>query len=250
MISKFFKTKFKYFNAMLLTMVCTVMVQRPVFASISIDLGNTDDGLDPTLKLFFLITIITLLPSILMMMTTFTRIIISLSFLRSALGTQQMPPNQILIGIALFLTIFLMGGTFAEINENAIQPYSAGEISQEEFFTEAMDPIRGFMLRQVETDDVALFAKYDNATYESKEDIPNRILIPSFMLGELKKGFIIGFLIFIPFLVIDLVVSSILMAMGMMMLPPAMISLPFKILFFILAGGWNLLIEGVVGSFR
>ncbi len=218
-------------------------------ASISIDLGESS-GVDPTLQILFLVTLITLLPSILMMLTCFTRIIISLHFLRSALGTQQMPPNQILIGIALFVTIFLMGPTFTEINQTAIIPYSEGQMSQTEFMEATMEPLREFMLAQVEERDVALFAKLDGQTYESNAEIPNRVLIPAFMLGELTKGFYIGFIIYIPFLVIDMVVASILMAMGMMMLPPAMISLPFKILFFIMVDGWSLLLQNVILSFR
>ncbi|MFV0519770.1 MAG: flagellar type III secretion system pore protein FliP [Lachnospirales bacterium] len=239
----------KSFLILLITIAFTLSMKINTYASISIDLGN-DSGLDPTLQLLFLITLISLLPSILMMTTCFTRIIISMHFLRNAIGTQSMPPNQILIGIALFLTIFLMGPTFTEINETAIKPLSAGEITQTEFVELAMEPMREFMLKQVDEEDMALFLKYDNATYESYEEIPNRIVIPAFILGELRKGFIIGFLIYIPFLVIDMVVSSILMAMGMMMLPPSMISLPFKILFFILSGGWNLVIESVMGSFN
>ncbi len=234
---------------LIMTLAFTLGVRVNTYASISIDLGN-DSGLDPTLQLFFLIILITLLPSILMMTTCFTRIIISMHFLRNAIGTQQMPPNQILVGIALFLTLFLMGPTFTEINETAIKPLSNNEINQTEFITLAMEPLREFMLKQVDEEDMALFLKYNNTTYESYSEIPNRVVIPAFILGELRKGFIIGFLIYIPFLVIDMVVSSILMAMGMMMLPPSMISLPFKILFFVLSGGWNLVIESVIGSFN
>lgn len=238
--------KIKYiFVIMLFVIVPTFNI----YASINIDLGN-ESGLDPTLQLFFLVTIITLIPAILMMVTCFTRLIISFHFIRAALGTQQMPPNQILVGIALFITIFIMGPTFSIINETAIQPYSAGEMSQTEFMEVAMDPLREFMFRQVEDKDLALFAKLDNATYATINDIPNRVLIPAFILGEITKGFIIGFIIYIPFLVIDMVVASILMAMGMMMLPPAMISLPFKILFFIMIDGWSLIIENVILTFR
>ncbi len=207
-------------------------------------------GVDPTLQILFLVTAISLLPAILMMLTCFTRIIISMHFLRSALGTQQMPPNQILIGIALFITIFLMGPTFTEINETAIIPYSEGQLTQGEFIETAMIPLRGFMLDQVSEQDVALFAKLDGQTYSSPEELPSRVLIPAFMLGELTKGFLIGFIIYIPFLVIDMVVASILMAMGMMMLPPAIISLPFKILFFIMVDGWELVLQNVIMSFR
>ncbi len=218
-------------------------------ATISFDLGN-QSGVDPTLQILFLVTVISLLPAILMMLTCFTRIIISMHFLRSALGTQQMPPNQILIGIALFITIFLMGPTLAEINESAIVPYSEGQLTQGEFIETAMVPLREFMLGQVSQQDVALFAKLDGQTYTSAEELPSRVLIPAFMLGELTKGFLIGFIIYIPFLVIDMVVASILMAMGMMMLPPAIISLPFKILFFIMVDGWELVLQNVIMSFR
>ncbi len=216
--------------------------------TITLDLGE-DTGVDPTLQILFLIVLITLLPSILMMVTCFTRIIISMHFLRSALGTQSMPPNQVLVGIALFITIFLMGPTFTEINETAVIPYSEGQLSQQEFIETAMDPLREFMLSQVSNQDVALFAKLDGGTYATPEDIPNRVLIPAFMLGELTKGFLIGFVIYIPFLVIDMVVASILMAMGMMMLPPAMISMPFKIMFFIMVDGWGLLLESIIMSY-
>ncbi len=228
-----------------------LMLNISIFASSTAnDLALTDQGLDPMLRMFFTLIFITFIPILLLMTTSFTRILISMHFLRSALGTQQMPPNQVLVGLALFLTLFLMGGTFTEINVNAIEPYQAGEITTEEFMEEAVAPLRGFMLRQVSNEDIALFAKYDNQQYETNEDIPNRVIIPAFIVSELTKGFIIGFLIYIPFLVIDMVVSSVLMAMGMMMLPPAMISLPFKILFFILSGGWGLLIDGVVLSFN
>ncbi len=232
-----------------LTSMFVFLYSKSVFASISVNLGN-ESGLDPTLQLLFLTTLIALLPSILMMLTSFTRIILSLHFLRSALGTQQMPPNQVLVGIALFLTLFLMGPTITEINETAIKPFSEQQISQEEFIETAMIPIREFMFRQIDNEDLTLFLELNGETFESVEDIPNRVVIPAFILGELKKGFIIGFLIYIPFLVIDMVVASILMAMGMMMLPPSIISLPFKILFFILAGGWNLTIESIMGTFR
>ncbi len=235
---------------LLITMFLFVILPvKSVFASISIDLNN-DSGLDPTLQLLFLSTLIVLLPSILMMLTSFTRIILSMHFLRSALGTQQMPPNQVLVGIALFLTLFIMGPTITEINETAIKPFSNQEISQEEFIETAMEPLREFMFRQIDNEDLTLFLELNGETFETVDDIPNRVVIPAFVLGELKKGFLIGFLIFIPFLVIDMVVASILMAMGMMMLPPSMISLPFKILFFILSGGWNLVIESVIGTFR
>ncbi len=253
MMMKLYKNFSKFMLFLILILNSTVVnVHASVVAApltITLDLGE-QSGVDPTLQILFLVVIITLLPSILMMLTCFTRIIISLHFLRSALGTQQMPPNQILIGIALFITIFLMGPTFTQINETAVVPYSEGRMTQTEFIDTAMEPIRVFMLDQVAEQDIALFAKLDGGSYATPEDVPNRVLIPAFMLGELSKGFLIGFIIYIPFLVIDMVVASILMAMGMMMLPPAMISLPFKILFFIMVDGWGLLLQNVILSFN
>ncbi|NLK97232.1 MAG: flagellar type III secretion system pore protein FliP [Epulopiscium sp.] len=210
-----------------------------------------------SLQILFLLTIISLAPSILIMMTSFTRIIIALHFLRSALGTQQTPPNQVLIGLALFLTLFIMGPTFSVINEQALKPYTAGQISQEEALNKAMNPIRDFMFRQVRNSDLNLFmgiAQMD--PIENTEDvniteqIPSRVLIPAFIISELKTGFMIGFLLYIPFIVIDMVVASTLMSMGMMMLPPVMISLPFKILLFVMVDGWNLVIGQLVQTFR
>ncbi len=219
-----------------------------VATSINIDFAS-DEGVDPTLQIFFLITLISFIPTILLMMTSFTRIIIVMSMTRSALGTQQMPPNQVLIGITLFLTFFIMGPTFEEVNENAIKPYSDGKMSQEVFIEEAMNPIRKFMIQQTTESEILLFSDLDGQRYDTLEDIPNRVLIPAFILSEVKKGFQIGFIIFIPFIVIDMITASILMAMGMMMLPPAMISLPFKLLFFVLADGWTLIFENLVITF-
>lgn len=214
--------------------------------------GNpSNEGYVSAIQLLILFTILSLAPSILIMMTSFTRIIIVLSFLRNAIGTQQTPPNQVLIGIALFLTFFLMAPIATQINEEAVQPYLAEEISQEDALDIAMSPIREFMFRQTKEKDVALFlriAKIDNVN--SIEDIPTRVLIPSFIISELKTAFQIGFILFIPFLVIDMVVASTLMSMGMMMLPPVMISLPFKLLLFIMVDGWNLIIGQIVSSFK
>ncbi|MDR3240163.1 MAG: flagellar type III secretion system pore protein FliP [Clostridiales bacterium] len=203
-----------------------------------------------TLQLLFFMSLVGLAPSLLLMLTSFTRIIISLQFMRSAMGTQQMPPNQVLVGIALFLTLFLMGPIFTEIQENALKPYASGELSQQDAIDQGMAPLRHFMRNQVEEKDVALFIKLSGVAFTTREDIPDRVLIPAFMLGELTKGFKIGFVIYLPFIVIDMVVASVLMAMGMMMLPPAMISLPFKILLFIMSGGWSFLIESVARTFR
>lgn len=218
--------------------------------NVSISVGGaTEEGTSSSVQLIVLFTLLTLAPSLLIMLTSFTRIIISLSFLRNALGTQQMPPNQILIGIALFLTIFIMSPTFSEINEKAIAPYSAGKINEEKFLDEAMQPIRNFMLSQVKEKDLKLFVDLSGRTFSKPEEIPNHILIPSFIISEITKGFIIGFLIYIPFIVIDMIVSSVLMAMGMMMLPPALISAPFKIILFIMIDGWNLIVGSIIKTF-
>ncbi|MDR2648403.1 MAG: flagellar type III secretion system pore protein FliP [Clostridiales bacterium] len=204
----------------------------------------------PLLQLLLMLSVISLAPSLLIMLTSFTRLIISLQFLRSALGTQQMPPNQVLIGLALFLTMFLMGPIFTDINENAIKPFSEGRMSAEQAIDRGMAPLREFMRAQAEDKDIALFAELSGQTFETPEDIPDRALIPAFMLGELTKGFKVGFIIYLPFIVIDMIVASVLMAMGMMMLPPVMISLPFKILLFIMSGGWSFMIESLVRTFR
>ena len=209
-------------------------------------------GSSVTLQILFLTVLIALLPSILMVMTTFTRLIIVFSFVRSGMGTQQMPPNQVLVGLALVLTMFLMNDPIQEINANAFTPFAAGEISQEEAIDRAMDPLRTFMLNQPNVmENVLFFAGIANVTIDITDHstIPNSVLIPAFVLHELIIGFFIGVIIYIPFIVIDMVVASVLMAMGMMMLPPAMISLPFKVLLFVMVNGWRLIIEGLVGTF-
>ena len=211
---------------------------------------DNPDQVVPALQVFLMLTLIGIAPFLLLMLTSFTRIIVSLSFIRSALGTQQMPPNQVLIGMALFLTLFIMGPIFTQINETAITPFGQGLMNQEEAIETAMEPLREFMWRQVEPRDIELFIRLSGETFESTYDVPDRVLIPAFMLGELTKGFRIGFLIFMPFIVIDMIVASVLMAMGMMMLPPAMISLPFKVLLFVMVDGWSLLLEGVIMTFR
>lgn len=216
---------------------------------LSISYNNDTGSLSGSIKILLVLTIITLAPSILIMLTSYTRIIIVLHFLRSALGTQTAPPNQVLIGLALFLTLFIMHPVFSQINEKAIKPLDAGEITQQEAFTAAMDPIREFMFKQTQTKDINMFCEIANVTYKTQDDITNTVLIPSFIISELRTAFIIGFIIYIPFIVIDMVVASVLMSMGMMMLPPTTISLPFKILLFILADGWNLVIQNLVKTF-
>lgn len=209
-----------------------------------------EESLSATLQILLVLTVITLAPSILIMVTSFTRIIIVLHFVRSALGTQSTPPNQVLIGLALFLTFFIMSPVITQVNASAIQPLSRGEISQEEAFNATVGPIRTFMLEQTDVKDLRLFMDIVGIdTVDTVEDIPLTVVIPSFIISELRKAFIIGFLIYIPFIIIDMVVASTLMSMGMMMLPPTMISMPFKILLFIIADGWNLIIGELVKTF-
>lgn len=215
---------------------------------------NTDEdnkGLASTLQMLLVLTVIGLAPSILIMVTSFTRIIIVLHFVRSALGTQTTPPNQVLIGLALFITIFIMSPVMTKVNTEAIKPLSAGEITQEEAWKAGISPIRIFMLEQMDdAKDLKLFLDIAGISeVKTPEDIPITVVIPAFIISELRKAFIIGFLIYIPFIVIDMVVASTLMSMGMMMLPPTMISMPFKILLFIIADGWNLIIGQVVKTF-
>ena len=201
-------------------------------------------------KLILIMTVLTLAPAILIMMTGFTRIIIVLSFLRQAMGVQQMPPNQLLVGLALFITFFVMQPAFNEMNEKGMQPYLAGTISQEKAIENTLAPLRKFMFSQTRDSDLALFVKLSKvAAPKTRADVPTMVLIPAFVVSELKTAFQIGFIIFLPFLVIDIVASSVLMAMGMMMLPPVVISLPFKIMLFVLVDGWGLLIGSMVKSF-
>ncbi len=233
------------------TAMATTIGDQILPASVNIDFGDpaNPQTSSSALQLLLLVSILGLAPSLILAMTCFTRIIIALHFLRSALGTQQMPPNQIIVGLALAMTFFLMGGVITDINENAFQPYMRNEITQGEAIERGMLPIRGFMLRQVEKNDLTLFAGFTGETFEIN-DTPNHVLIPAFILGEITKGFRFGFLIYMPFIVIDMVVASVLMAMGMMMLPPAMISLPFKILLFIMVDGWNLTVKMLMSTFR
>ncbi len=223
----------------------------PYTLGITVDTTNEEGTLAGTLQMLLVITVISLAPSIVVMMTSFTRIIVVFHFLRTALGTQSTPPNNVLIGLALFLTLFIMSPTLERINEEGVQPLSRGEITQEEGLKACMEPLRDFMFNNVETQDVNFFLELaELETISEVEEIPNSVLIPAFMLGELRKSFIIGFLIYIPFIIIDMVVASVLMAMGMMMLPPTTISMPFKILLFIMANGWNLVIGELVKSFN
>ena len=212
---------------------------------------NINGGRVPTLELFLILTIISLMPSILVMMTSFTRIVIILSFTRNALGIQQTPPNMVLVGIALFLTLFIMDPVIKDVNTNAYQPYIKEEITQGEALKRAQVPMKKFMLKQTETETLNLFLDMSGTTRpENIEDVPMTVVIPSFMTSELKRAFTAGFMIFLPFMLVDIIVSTTLMSMGMVMLPPAMISLPFKLLLFVTVNGWELLFKSLVTSFH
>ncbi|RPK15393.1 flagellar type III secretion system pore protein FliP [Priestia endophytica] len=218
-----------------------------------VNLFNTTDteSVSTTIKLLLLLTVFSLAPGILILMTCFTRVVVVLAFLRTALGTQQTPPTQVLIGLALFISFFVMAPTFSEVNKEALQPLFNNDISLDEAYDKAALPMKEFMTKYTREKDLALFLNYEGTEKpESMEEIPMRALVPAFAISELKTAFQIGFMIFVPFLVIDMIVSSILMSMGMMMLPPVMISLPFKILLFVLVDGWNLVIKSLLLSFQ
>lgn len=211
--------------------------------------NNESGSLSTPVRMFLVLTVLSLAPSILIMLTSFTRIIIVLHFVRTAIGTQTAPPNQVLVGLALFLTLFIMWPTFSQVNEKAIKPLDEGKITQQEAIKEAEGPFREFMYGQTQTKDIKLFVDISGDEYDDYDDVPFTTLVPAFILSELRTAFILGFLIYIPFIVIDMVVSSVLMSMGMMMLPPTTISMPFKVLLFILADGWDLVIGNLVKTF-
>ncbi|NJP36340.1 flagellar type III secretion system pore protein FliP [Alkalicoccus luteus] len=217
----------------------------------ALDIFSQDgENLTSTVQLLLLLTVLSIAPAILILMTSFTRIIIVLSFVRSGLATQQMPPNQVIVGLALFLTFFVMAPVFSEVNDNALQPMFEGELTQEEAFEEAAAPMKQFMAEHTREKDLALFMGYAGEERpETLDDIPLTALVPAFAISELKTAFQIGFMIFVPFLVIDMVVASVLMSMGMMMLPPVMIALPFKVLLFVMVDGWHLIVRSLLYSF-
>ncbi len=224
-----------------------------VFPSLNIGVGTSQrpEDLSITLQILFLMTILALAPSILIMMTCFTRIVVVFHFLRQALGTQGMPPNQLLIGLALFLTFYIMNPVWKEINDNALQPYLRHDITQAVAFDRGLSPIRAFMLRQVREKDLSLFvfmAKMEKPA--TARDIPTLVLVPAFIISELRIAFQIGFLLYLPFIMIDMIVSSVLLSMGMLMLPPIVISLPFKVLLFVMVDGWYLLVSSLMRSFH
>jgi flagellar biosynthetic protein FliP len=219
---------------------------------LDVQIGSSDNPQDVsvTLQILLLMTILALAPSIMIMTTAYLRIIIVFHFLKSALGTQQMPPGQLLAGVALFVTFFVMAPTWNKVNEEALKPLMDEKITTEEAYNKGIEPIREFMFRNVRDEDLGLFISLANMKRpDNRTELPTYIVIPAFVISELRTGFIIGFFLFIPFLMVDMIISSILMSMGMMMLPPMLVSLPFKILLFILVDGWNLIIGSVVRSF-
>lgn len=235
--------------AVLLPALASAQVTLP---SVNLGFKNVDNPQDvvSAIKIILILTVLTLAPAILIMMTSFSRLIIVFSILRQALGVQQMPPNQLMVGLALFLTFFIMGPAFKEMNTRGIQPYLAGNLSQDQAMEETLGPLRKFMFAQTRPSDLSLFVRLSKIEEpRTLAEVPTFTLVPAFIISELKTAFQIGFIIFLPFLVIDMVAASVLMAMGMMMLPPMVISLPLKIMIFILVDGWSLLVGSMVGSF-
>ena len=225
----------------------------PIIPSLNVEVGTAEnpEQVASTLQVIAVLTLATLAPGILMMTTSFVRIIVIIGFLRNALATQNVPPNQVIIALAMFLTFYIMAPYWSQANENGLQPYLAGQISQEEAITNVLEPMREFMFRQTREADLALFVNLSDAERpNSQEDVSTFVLIPAFMISELKTAFQIGFMLYVPFIVIDMIVATTLMSMGMMMLPPVMISLPFKILLFVMIDGWHLLIRSIIVSFR
>lgn len=223
------------------------------FPKISLGVGTAQNGNDVsvTLQILLMMTILSLAPSIVIMTTSYLRIIIVFHFLKTALGTQQMPPSQLLAGVALFVTFFIMAPTWNKVNDEALKPLMDNKVTVQQAYDKGIEPIRQFMFKNVRDEDLELFIGLSNqARPKNRNDVATYILIPAFVLSELRAGFIMGFFLFIPFIMVDMIVSSILMAMGMMMMPPMMISLPFKILLFILVDGWNLIIGSLVRSFN
>ena len=241
------------FAFLLLLIFSNVADAAPVLPSINVEVGTADNPqeVSTTLQIMALLTIVTIAPGILIMTTAFIRIVVIIGFLKNALGTQTVPSNQVILGLAMFLTFYIMAPYWSQANENGIQPYLNGQISVEEAIDNTVAPVREFMFRQTREADLALFVNLSEAERpNTQEDVSTFVLIPAFMISELKTAFQIGFMIYIPFIVIDMIVATTLMSMGMMMLPPVMISLPFKILLFVMIDGWHLLVNSIIVSFR
>jgi flagellar biosynthetic protein FliP len=255
------KDKRKYLIGVLLTIGLVLFFSTKVSAApndvqipsvnISLDGGNTPKSYVNNINLFIMLTILSLLPSIIIMVTSFTRIVVVFSFLKNAIGAQQSIPNQILTGLAIFLTIFIMKPVYTEINDKALKPYAEEKISYDEAVDLASKPLRTFMLKETRQKDLELFIETAKLEKEglTKENVPLYVVIPAFAISELKTAFEIGFLLFLPFLVVDMVVSSVLMSMGMFMLPPVMVALPFKLLLFVMVDGWYLIVKSLILSF-
>jgi flagellar biosynthetic protein FliP len=251
------KTKKKLLILLFLIGACLMLAKTAFSADVllpsfrfGLEKGSDPGDVSVLLQIIFLLTVLTLAPAILILMTSFTRLAVVFSFLRQAVGTQQTPSNQIIAGLALFLTFFIMMPIWQKINNTALQPYLHDEISQQTALKAAITPIRKFMFKQTRKKDLALFINMSKMSKPKNEnDIPTSILIPAFVISELKTAFIIGFVLFVPFLIIDMVVASVLLSMGMMMLPPIMVSLPFKLMLFVLVDGWNLIVGSLVKSF-
>ena len=225
----------------------------PIIPSVNVEVGTAEnpEEVASTLQIIAVLTLATIAPAILMMTTSFVRIVVIIGFLRNALATQNVPPNQVVVSLAMFLTFYIMAPYWSQANDNGLQPYLAGQISQEEAIDNVLEPMREFMFRQTRESDLALFVNLSDAERpESQEEVSTLVLIPAFMISELKTAFQIGFMLYVPFIVIDMIVATTLMSMGMMMLPPVMISLPFKILLFVMIDGWHLLIRSIIVSFR
>lgn len=248
-------------NIFLLLLVLMAMITGPndafgeaqKFPTLSLNLSETDDAdaAVPAIKILAILTVLAVAPAIILMTTSFTRIVIVLSFVRQALGTQSMPPNQVIVGLAMFLTMFTMMPVTDQIMDRSFNPYIEKKITQDKAIENLIDPVRKFMLAETRESDLSMFYSFSKLPKPTKpEDVPMRILMPSFLVSELKTAFQIGFLVYVPFLVIDMVVSSILMAMGMMMLPPTVVSLPFKLVLFVLIDGWSLIADSLVKSFK
>lgn len=243
--------KLVWMSLLLLSFPSDLFAQVTV-PQISMGLKSTSNPQEivDSIKIILLLTVLTLAPAILIMMTCFTRIIVIFSFLRQALGTQQMPPNQLLVGLSLFLTFFIMRPAFNEINNDALKPFLNGEIKQEVALETGLLPLRKFMFKQTRPEDLSLFLNLSGkGEAKTRADVETLVLVPAFVISELKTAFQIGFIIYLPFLIIDMVIASVLMAMGMMMLPPVVISLPFKIMLFVVVDGWSLIVGSVVKSF-
>lgn len=235
---------------MLMAILFSAQAQIVPKITIGVEKAESPQDLSVTIQILILLTVLTLAPAILVMMTSFTRLVIVFSFLKQAMGTQQVPPNQVVVGLCLFLTFFIMYPVINEINDKALQPYMNETISQKVALERAQVPIKAFMLKQTREKDLALFISISKVERpQTPADIPMKVLLPAFAINELRIAFQIGFILYLPFLIIDMVVASVLLAMGMMMLPPIMISLPFKIILFVLADGWNLIVASMVQSF-